>query len=251
MLIPIEVLSKTFSIEPSGILHVGAHLGEERSEYIANQWGRIGGVVWIEAQSDLCDQLKRNFDDSFPFETVINALVWNEDGRKKDFFIANSTQSSSLLKFGTHLKLYPKISTINSITLETARLDSLLAGNVLLQQFDFVNLDIQGAELQALEGMGELLSKVKWVYSEVNFAEVYEDCAHVIEIDKYLRQFGFIRVLTKLSARGGWGDALYVRNPSLKLRIESFCWSTTDQLSELSKSTSALLRKIKKRTCGG
>jgi FkbM family methyltransferase len=246
MLIPIEVLSKKFSIVPTGILHVGAHLGEERSEYIANQWGRIGGVVWIEAQSDLCDQLKRNFDDSFPFETVINALAWNEDGRKKDFFIANNTQSSSLLKFGTHSELYPSIKTVKAIDLETSRLDSLLAEHSSLQQFDFVNLDVQGAELETLVGMGELLKQVRWIYSEVNFDEVYENCAKVKEIDEFLLKIGFKRLLTKKSARGGWGDALYVREASLLLILRSIYWSALQTIAEKFRLFSGILEKVKK-----
>ena len=90
----------------------------------------------------------------------------------------------------------------------TARLDSLLTHEDL---FDFVNIDIQGAELQALVGMGDLLVQCRWLYLEVNKTQVYKDCAMVGDIDKYLETQGFRRVHTLWVRGAGWGDALYAR----------------------------------------
>jgi hypothetical protein len=76
--------------------------------------------------------------------------------------------------------------------------------------FSFVNIDIQGAELQAIRGMGELLTWIDAIYSEVNKEELYEGCATVKEIDSYLKKFNFERVATRWVLGKGWGDALYV-----------------------------------------
>ena len=55
--------------------------------------------------------------------------------------------------------------------------------------FNFLNLDIQGAELKALKSMGDYLNNVDYIYTEVNSDYVYEDCALITELDDYLSQF--------------------------------------------------------------
>jgi hypothetical protein len=75
---------------------------------------------------------------------------------------------------------------------------------------DFLNIDLQGAELKALKGMGEVLRQFKWAYLEVNKAELYKGCALVEDIDMYLLGYGFKRVETKWTG-ADWGDALYVK----------------------------------------
>ena len=87
--------------------------------------------------------------------------------------------------------------------------------------YNFLNLDIQGAELKALKGMEEYLSKVDYIYTEVNSEYVYEKCAIVNEIDSYLMAFGFIRTETAWYSEDGgrsshgWGDAFYIRTEKL------------------------------------
>jgi hypothetical protein len=76
--------------------------------------------------------------------------------------------------------------------------------------FDFLTLDIQGAELEALKGMGRLISKVRWIFTEVNRREMYSGIPLVSDLDTFLSERGFSRVVT-LWNPAGWGDALYVR----------------------------------------
>jgi DNA-directed RNA polymerase len=79
--------------------------------------------------------------------------------------------------------------------------------------YNFWNFDIQGAELLALKGAEESIKYAKALYLEVNTEEVYQGCALVGDLDTYLGERGFERVLTKMWDNGscGWGDALYVR----------------------------------------
>lgn len=79
-----------------------------------------------------------------------------------------------------------------------------------MNRYDFINLDIQGAELLALKGATSILPFVKAIYTEVNEKELYEGCALIEELDAYLKQNGFTRILTNMT-KHGWGDALYIR----------------------------------------
>jgi len=75
-----------------------------------------------------------------------------------------------------------------------------------------LNADLQGSELQAFKGRGELLHDFDYVYSEINFKECYLGGALVEEIDAYLLQFGFQRVETGKVVGETWTDALYCKS---------------------------------------
>jgi hypothetical protein len=90
----------------------------------------------------------------------------------------------------------------------TKRLDEVIDDH---DDISFVNLDIQGAELDALKGLGLMIHKVKWIYSEVNREEVYEGCAKIEELDDYLAKFSFKRIATRWAYGTGWGDALWIK----------------------------------------
>lgn len=207
MLIPFEKLFTKYNIQSKGILHVGASLGQEAQRY--SDLG-IEKMIFIEAIPDVFLQLKSNIS-KFPNATALNACVSNEDGKKVKFNIAsNEGQSSSFLEFGTHTEQHPTVKFIDSIELETVRLDSLLK-DIDLTGIDFLVMDLQGAELLALRGMGDLLSKFKYAYLEVNEKELYKGGAMIEDIDFYLGSYGFERKETKMLGFG-WGDALFTKS---------------------------------------
>ena len=224
MLISVTELKKLWKISPRGILHVGAHSGEEFDTYFDAGWVSLESkVIWVEIQSELLSELRKNLPRDL--NTVIEAAVWDLDNVSLTLNIANNSQATSLLGFGTHSDTYPEISVIGEESVNTTRIDSLLGTS---HSFNFVNIDIQGAELRALIGMGKLINNVNWIYTEVNKRSVYEGCALIGEMDIFLLKHGFKRGATKWMRGAGYGDALYVRirdlngNVILKKRIFVF-----------------------------
>lgn len=209
MLITVKELVKFWNIRPTGVLHVGAHLAEESKDYSSHGWGP---VIWVEAQEKLANELRNSLDPAA--NRVFQAVIWDVDNELKRFGVASNSQSSSLLEFSTHSKSYPDIRMVEYFEVQTTRLDSLLfempIGN-------FLNLDIQGAELPAIKSLGNRINEIDYIYTEVNRKEVYSDCTKVEELDRYLKDFGFSRIATRWYLKEGWGDALYVRN-SVKLK---------------------------------
>ena len=63
------------------------------------------------------------------------------------------------------------------------RLDDLALD---LSKYNFMNIDVQGYELEVFKGAFETLKNIDYIISEVNQDEVYEGCPHVSELDKYL-----------------------------------------------------------------
>ena len=204
MFISVKEMAKYWNIDPSGVLHVGAHLAEEAIEYEKYGWLPI---TWVEAQPDLVKILESKLEPSK--HKIIEAAVWDEGGLSLKLHIASSTQSSSLLNFGTHADLYPDIMYISDLEVSTKRLDEIIRPD---EMHNFINFDIQGAELQALKSLGSLIDSVDYIYLEVNKKVLYENCTDVFELDAFLSNFGFTRKCTRWYLKEGWGDALYLRS---------------------------------------
>jgi FkbM family methyltransferase len=193
-----------------GVVHVGAHLCEELQYYhqleIPNK-----DIFWVEANPETVYKIKNLYLE----QNILQGLCTDKTGDKIDFMITknihnnNSTDSSSIFSFGTHSKHHPQVVQDRVIQLTTIKLDDLLLDQNT-ENADLLNLDVQGAELLVCKGATELLKRVKFIYTEINKEELYKGCVLIDELDNYLINFGFKRVLTKWT-EFNWGDALYVK----------------------------------------
>ena len=192
-----------------GIMHVGAHTCEERADY--NKAGiSDNNIVWIEGNPALVNLIKNKNKNI----KIFNYLVSNKDDELVSFYISNNRQSSSILELGSHKIHHPNIYYTKSINMKTKTIKTIYKENNLKEDFaNFLNIDIQGAELLALKGMDDLLNNFDYLYLEVNKEEVYKNCALITEIDEYLKKWNFKRVETYWSKDGkiGWGDAFYIK----------------------------------------
>jgi FkbM family methyltransferase len=202
MLISLHELVSKYNIKFKGILHVGAHECEELNDY--ERYIPRNQILWIEAlqnKVELCKQI-------YPNVLIENAIV-SDVVENVRFNVSNNGQSSSILEFGLHSYFHPQVHYVNSFESETKLLKDIISNYNI--DYNFLNLDIQGAELKALKGMEEYLHKVDYVYTEVNSDYVYKECVLVTELDEYLQKFGLIRVETKWCGDFRWGDAFYIR----------------------------------------
>lgn len=201
MLISLHDLVKKYKINFKGILHVGAHECEELNDYL--KYLPIDKILWVEALPNkvtLCKQ-------KYPNVLIENAIV-SDVVEKVRFNVSNNGQSSSILEFGLHSQFHPQVHYIGYYEKETILLKDVLPKYNI--DYNFLNFDIQGAELKALKGMEEYLNKVDYLYTEVNSDYVYKECALVTELDEYLLKFGLHRVETNWTDFK-WGDAFYIR----------------------------------------
>jgi FkbM family methyltransferase len=204
-----NIISAVHDLTPSRILHIGAHKGEEASDYFENG---VEHVTWFEANPELMPELTQHVSQ-FPLDQqIINCLLW-EENKEVLFNVSNNSQCSSVYEMETHRDHYPAISIIKSYKIQAYRYDSLVESKVLkLPGYHFINIDTQGSELSVLRGFGEQLKRkdILGIYLEVNRAPLYRGIPMVDELDKYLCSFGFVRILTSWM-REGWGDGLYLK----------------------------------------
>lgn len=204
MLMSLKALVQRYNMRVTGVLHVGAHLAEEAATYDELH---MHDVWWVEANELVTNQILANIGD-LPAQQLITALVYSQDGVELDFNITNHDgMSSSIFEFGTHPTFSPDTIFVDRVRLVTTTIDTLVARHGV--KANFLNMDLQGAELHALQGATAFLLDADYIMTEVNCEEVYVGCAQVEQLDAYLD--GFDRVETYWVPGQGWGDALYVR----------------------------------------
>ena len=211
----IQEFVRLHNLRPLGVLHIGAHEAEESGEYLKNGFANQNPIIWVEAQPELAATLKLNLDQKM--HKVYCAVAWDINGVKKVFNVTSKSASSSLFELGRHQEFYPEINVVTKIEVTTARLDSILA---LDDIFNFVVLDIQGAESQAIAGLGNRMKSVNWVFTEVSKTELYKGATVFRDLEVQMNLLGFTRVFTAWDRRAGWGDALYARTSNYKVSIK-------------------------------
>ena len=210
MLIKLHDLVVKYNLKINGVLHIGAHKCEELAAY-KKEGLNDNTIIWIEGNPDLVAWAKRLFKK----RRIYHYLISDKDGEEVTFNITNNGESSSILELGTHTKHHPHIRFIKKIKLKTKTVQTLYKEQKIPANFaNFLNIDIQGVELKALKGMGELLNNFDYLYLEVNEEHLYKGCALVGEIDEYVAKFGFKRVQTHMT-RFKWGDGVYIRESLL------------------------------------
>jgi len=203
MLMSLESLLENHNLKILGVIHVGAHHGWEYPHYAA---AGIKDLVMVEPHPNNFEILEASVGEEC---LLFNTALGNKEGTV-EFHVEtdNMGQSCSILKPELHCTQYPGIKFTGTIVVPITTLDLLPLER---ERYNFLNMDVQGYELEVLKGGTETLKGIDAIYTEVNREEVYAGCARVEELDAFLGNLGFTRVLTDW-AGGSWGDALYLRD---------------------------------------
>jgi len=205
MLLNLSKLKQEYNMKVSGILHIGAHYGQEYEIY-RNLFGSVPIMMWEASESNfkvLSDKLK----DENNLILINSGIGSFECAVKLYKETANQGMSNSVLKPSFVTEQYPHIIFNEVEHIELYPLDRWETGPT----YNFLNIDIQGFELHAFLGAKKTLQNVNYIIAEVNSAELYEGCARVEEIDWYLNRWGFRRAETDWTGHT-WGDAFYIRS---------------------------------------
>jgi FkbM family methyltransferase len=196
MLIDIDLLVTKYGLNISGVIHVGGHIGEEIPIY-----KKYTSIIHVFEPQEECFS---SIDSSVNKYCV--ALGDKEETLQ--MFVANNKQSSSLLKPKEHLNQHPDVIFNSQRTVKVYPLD-----HFKITDCNFINIDVQGYELNVLKGAKKTLKHIDYIYTEINVSEIYENCALVSDLDAFLKDF--TRVESTLCGNHGWGDGFYIRNSKL------------------------------------
>ena len=195
------------NLHPKTVLHIGAHLAQELEMY--KSYGIFQGA-FIEANPEVYLRLKESLKDESHWH-AIEALLSDVDGEESDFWVSdNDKMSSSLLKPNLHLAEHPDVKFEDiPIKLLTRTLNCLLLNN-----FELIVIDAQGAELKILKGGMDTIKNSDAIWIEVALGGLYENDCSINDLVHFLSPYGFYPVYVVIG-NNLWGDALFVKRDTL------------------------------------
>ena len=116
---------------------------------------------------------------------IINGLIGKEDKNIK--FYESETE------LGTGNSIYKELSTVkfNEVIKKMVRLDTLIIDHLSNIKPDLIKIDVQGAELDVLKGLGKFIHDVKYIQLEVSYFRNNKNGCFADEVIEYLILHGF------------------------------------------------------------
>jgi len=202
MLLNFNELYKKYDMKIKGVIHIGAHYGEEHDLY---KQKNIENIVYVEPLTNNFKILKENIKDK---SILLNFALGNEEKEIQMFVeTANNGQSSSILEPKLHLKQYPHIVFNNKETVIMKKLDNI---DLDINKYNLINIDVQGYELEVFKGSKKILNNIDYIISEINRDEVYLNCTKINELIDFLMPYGFELVEQTWDGQT-WGDGLFIK----------------------------------------
>ena len=123
-------------------------------------------------------------------QLAINTFAWSS-ATKIDFNLCEKPDVSSAFEPNMDLiQQYPnpkRFSTAKKVQLETSRLETCLSNH----EVDFIKLDVHGAELDIIEGLGSSFNSCLGIEIEIVFTEIYKNQKLFGDINNFLISNGF------------------------------------------------------------
>ncbi len=218
------------------VCNVGSRKISSEDDYSQKGWEIFAPNLTIygfDADADACEASN----------TALEAQQINWTEKHIPLALANSVGESTLYvtKHPMCSSLYPpnepyleRFSGLSELVnldfymgIETTTLDEFCQSEGI-EEIDFLQIDVQGAELQVLQGASQILGQsVLAVQAEVEFSHLYKNQPLFADVDIYLREQGFtlfdldrayrLRSISPIcsTVRAGqllYGDAFYLRD---------------------------------------
>lgn len=174
------LLREFFMRQSRGILHVGAHEGQEANRY--SDLSKL--VIWVEAIPSYFQKLQNNIA-KYPNQFAYNFLLASDCADSRAFFTtSNDCESSSIYPLAEN-QYWDGLKNSGILQLPARRLDCVFSSS-MLKEVDYWIVDVQGAEIDVLVGAGSLLSLCKYLQVEISQEEFYKGGAQFGDLRDFL-----------------------------------------------------------------
>lgn len=210
---------------PRGVIHIGAHQGEEVESYF-----RAGfkDIILIEANPTWAKFLEEKFGNDKRIK-VFNCAVTERTGiiqLQVHSSRSGSTEPASILPLKEFKKIVSTLKTDQVIDVPAYTLDDLFQEHgVAASNYNLLSVDVQGAEASVFRGAQKTLPAMDAVLTEVCVIELYEGALLEKELLGMLNAKGFDEVDSlyhELYDQNGrfpaWGESLLIRKDLMKSR---------------------------------
>ena len=202
MILNLHELKNKYNMEITGVIHIGAHFGEEHDTY--KSLG-ISNIVYFEPVKKTFDVLNERVKDAKTY----NFALGNEN-KMIEMYIeeADAYGCSSILQPSSN---YDTVRFSPNELVEMKRLDDFN-----FKGYNFLNIDVQGYEYEVLKGSLKTLNDVEYIICEINRETPQKKLDYIgsVTIEKIielLTPYGFILV-DQDWAGISWGDGLFIKN---------------------------------------
>jgi FkbM family methyltransferase len=209
---------------PTGILDVGAYEGNFSRG--ARQIFREAYILMIDALAEKGPKLADICREVGNADCLI-AMLGDREMEASSFFVVNAEIVSDLNKSGSSKFKENSNFPIEERTLPQRALRSVLADRG--QTFQLLKLDVQGAELDVLRGLGSELSNVEVILMEISLVNYNKGAPLIDVVLSELSGMGFVvydivEERRDLDGRLLQIDGLFVR-PTSRFRAQPPFWS--------------------------
>ncbi|GJD23728.1 hypothetical protein RIVM261_086840 [Rivularia sp. IAM M-261] len=214
---------------------VGSRKINNQDDYGSQGWEIFAPNLTIygfDADEDTCDNANINLDTRQVgwTENHIPLALSNNVGKSKLYITKYPGCSSLYPPSKSYIERFVGnsglIELVDTVEVETTTLDTYCSCEGI-EEIDFIQLDVQGAELSVLKGAESIIGSTLGIITEVEFTELYIGQALFGDVDVYLRKQGFTlfdlsnqhrdirRSLLASEKHQGvlvWADAFYFRD---------------------------------------
>lgn len=206
------IIEQTGTRQHLGVLHIGAHLGEEVSQYVN---AGIKHALWVEANPHLMKSLYENTKFHPIKSQYLNSVLAANNNDELIFFVTNDTEFGSVLPAGEFLQQNTDVRVISQIPVLTKKFETVYRennSNIDMSKFDLIRISTNGTELEVLKGFGNLFQVFSFkTICITNFeSSTFKGASKLEEIDQLLLQHNFTRML--LTPSDIKNELVYTRN---------------------------------------
>lgn len=201
-----DLTEKFCTFKPSNVFEIGANYAQD-AEYLRKRFGLNDSDIYIFEPHPTIIKAVRQFYNFNSYDIAIS----NHNGRA--VFHAIDIENNEYQNSGiSSLKKGLTTDSRNFIDTEAkvVRMDTFIRENKI-ESIDFLKLDVEGANYEALEGFGDELSRVKAIQVEGEYRQYWEGQKLYWDIEQLLRQNNFELVYFSLSDDGVQSDSFWVQ----------------------------------------
>ena len=212
MLLDFEDIIEKYNLKITGVIHVGAHHGQEHERYTKSGVERVAYFEPVHSVFEKLQENLKSFSDTSAncHVSTYNFALGNEN-RKVEMFVEKNDHygCSSILKPSSN---YDHIPFLKNQTVEMKRLDDVgLSGS-----FNFLNIDVQGYKLEVMKGASKTLESIDYVMCEINRITPrkkldYDGASLIENVSNFLSSYGFTLVEENW-AGVSWGDGFFIKS---------------------------------------
>jgi FkbM family methyltransferase len=214
-----EYLSQIQAPKPTGILQIGANIGQELQVFHENE---IELAILVEPQGEQYEKLVLEAQ-KYSMYIPINVLCAETSGEHHSLHVAsNDGGSSSLLEPTGHKSAFPGVKFERKATMVGYTVDDLMSmlNNSPLSphpnRIDTLYMDTQGSEYNILLGATKTLKQIKYIYMEYMRPGFYKNARTLESYLNLLDNLGF--TLNNINFNlAHHSDALFVRKTILAI----------------------------------